>query len=71
MKLVKMICDNGREADVHPNEVENYKAGGYRVIDDGAKAAASPVWSEGGGNADTSSRPARKRGDSPRNGGRK
>lgn len=37
MKLVKMIRDDGHEADVHPSEVENYKVGGYRVVEAKAK----------------------------------
>lgn len=28
--LVKMVRDDGKTADVHPQEVENYRVGGYR-----------------------------------------
>lgn len=28
--LVKMVNEAGKTADVHPNEVENFKSGGYR-----------------------------------------
>lgn len=28
--LVKMVHDDGRSADVHPQEVDNYRLGGYR-----------------------------------------
>lgn len=37
MKLVKMKHEDGRTADVHPDEVENYKSGGYRVVEAKAK----------------------------------
>ena len=28
--LIKMVRDDGHEADVHPEMVEDYKAGGYK-----------------------------------------
>lgn len=37
VKLVKMVRDSEEEphtADVHPDEVENYKKGGWRVADE-------------------------------------
>jgi len=36
--LVKMRRDDGTEADVHPAEVENFREGGFDVVE--AKAAA-------------------------------
>lgn len=30
--LVKMVNPEGKEADVHPDEVENYKAADFKVI---------------------------------------
>lgn len=30
-KLVVMIRDDGKQANVHVSEVENYKLGGYKV----------------------------------------
>lgn len=35
-EIVKMVNDQGKTADVHPNEVSNYARGGYVVA--GAKA---------------------------------
>lgn len=33
-KLVKMFRDSdGKFADVHPSEIENYKMGDYRVLE--------------------------------------
>lgn len=29
--LVVMIRDDGKEANVHPSEVDNFKKGGYQV----------------------------------------
>lgn len=29
---VKMVNPEGKEADVHPSEVENYKAGDYQEV---------------------------------------
>lgn len=29
-KIVKMVNEQGKEADVHPDEVENFKKGGFR-----------------------------------------
>lgn len=31
VQLVVMVRDDGKTADVHPNEVENFKLGGYKV----------------------------------------
>ena len=31
-KAVKMVRDDGKTADVHPDEVENFKKGGYQVL---------------------------------------
>lgn len=42
MQLVKMIRDDGHEADVHPEMVEDYKTGGYRVIEAPAKKRGRP-----------------------------
>jgi hypothetical protein len=28
--LVKMVREDGKTADVHPQEVDNYRSGGYR-----------------------------------------
>lgn len=33
MKLVKMIRHDGKEADVHPEMVEDYRAGGFREVE--------------------------------------
>lgn len=33
VKLVPMVRDDGKTADVHPSEVDNYKAGGYKEVD--------------------------------------
>lgn len=34
MKLVKMAhADTGHKVDVHPDMVEDYKSGGYRVVE--------------------------------------
>lgn len=41
--LVKMIREDGLEADVHPDMVEDFTAGGYRVADAGRKAKAKPT----------------------------
>lgn len=30
-ELIKMVREDGKEADVHPVEAENFKAGGYKV----------------------------------------
>lgn len=30
VKLVKMQRDDGKKADVHPDEVENFKCGNYK-----------------------------------------
>jgi hypothetical protein len=30
MSLVKMVREDGKTADVHPQEVDNYRLGGYR-----------------------------------------
>lgn len=30
VKLVKMVRDDGKTADVHPDEVSNYALGGYK-----------------------------------------
>lgn len=38
MQLVKMRRDDGHEADVHPEMVDDYKTGGYVVIDEPAPA---------------------------------
>jgi hypothetical protein len=32
MQLVEMINADGKSVDVHPDEVENYAAGGYQVV---------------------------------------
>lgn len=40
VKLIKMRRDDGHTADVHPDEVENYKTGGYVVIYDEQDAKA-------------------------------
>jgi len=47
MKLVKMRhADDGKLADVHPDEVENYRAGGFSVVEEApveeAPAEAEP-----------------------------
>ena len=34
-KLVKMVRPDGKTADVHPSEVENYKLGDYEVVKNG------------------------------------
>ena len=31
--LIKMIRDDGKTADVHPDMVEDYKLGNYRVVE--------------------------------------
>lgn len=33
MKLVKMVNDDGKQADVHPEMVDDYKAGGFREVE--------------------------------------
>lgn len=33
VKFVKMVNENGVEADVHPDEVHNYAKGGYLKAD--------------------------------------
>ena len=33
VKTVKMVRDDGKTADVHPSEVENYKLGDYKVLE--------------------------------------
>lgn len=44
-KLVKMRNDDGLLADVHPDEVDNYRMSGFRAIydEDDAKAQAGEV----------------------------
>lgn len=32
-KLIKMVRPDGKTADVHPSEVENYKLGDYKVLE--------------------------------------
>lgn len=34
-KLVKMEHPNGIQADVHPDMVDEYKIGGYKVVNNG------------------------------------
>ncbi len=30
LSLVKMVREDGKTADVHPQEIDNYRLGGYR-----------------------------------------
>ena len=32
VKIVKMVRDDGKTADVHPDEVANYALGGYKKV---------------------------------------
>lgn len=42
IKLVKMVReDDGHKVDVHPAEVANFEAGGYKVVTE-AKTADKP-----------------------------
>lgn len=42
VKLIKMQRADGHTADVHPDEVDNYKEGDYRVVE----AAPDPITPE-------------------------
>lgn len=34
-RLVKMVHPSGKKADVHPDEVENFKRGNFREVSEG------------------------------------